>query len=59
MKVAILNCVFATDTDSAEFDEATGEGIWFISLLSLELMMISQVKIGWLIIPQRFWKLNK
>jgi len=27
LKVAILSSVFATDTDSAEFDEATAEGI--------------------------------
>jgi len=27
LKVAILSFVFAIDTDSAEFDEATGEGI--------------------------------
>jgi len=27
LKVAILSCVFATDTDSAVFDEAVGAGI--------------------------------
>ena len=44
--MAILRCVFSTDTDTAVFDEAIGGCIRFISSVSLELIMLTLLKNG-------------